>query len=87
VEGRRHVAVDCVAPVERGLPAVLPSIIVTATRDNRGGAVLLLLLFPGSRTQLAFQHFKLGLKHLLNLLRVKLLELLLLLVGGILVLL
>jgi hypothetical protein len=77
VEGRRHVAVDCVAPVERGLPAVLPS--VTATGNYRGGAVL---LFPGSRTQLAFQHFKLGLKHLLNLLRVKLLELLLLLLGG-----
>jgi hypothetical protein len=84
VEGRRHVAVDCVAPVERGLPAVLPSVIVTAARNYRGGAVL---LFPGSRTQFAFQHFKLGLKHLLNLLRVKLLELLLLLVGGILVLL
>jgi hypothetical protein len=83
VEGRRHVAVDCVAPVERGLPAVLPSVIVTAAGDNRGGAVL---LFTGSRTQFAFQHFKLGLKHLLNLLRVKLLELLLLL-GSVLVLL
>jgi hypothetical protein len=70
VEWRWHITINCVSTVKRGLSAILPSIIVIAPGNNWWGAVLL----PSCRTQLAFKHFKLSLEHLLDLLRVELLE-------------